>query len=150
MSSLLRILILVSMLAMLLLPPLAYAADPPTFYTSTTGISSGTGSFDNPWPAPGAAELTAACQHFGAPLDPGEIATLYWILDTGSSVNHFQYNLDNSGTCVQVGGLRKGPAPGGVTLTPPLIVGGLIALGLLALGVAWLLRRRLRAGVSPA
>jgi hypothetical protein len=150
MRSLLRVLTLASVLAMLLLPPAAYADDPPIFYTSTTGESSGTGTFDDPWPAPGPAELTAACQHFGAQLDSGEIATLYWILDAGSSVSHFQYNLDNSGTCVQVEGLRAGPPPGGVTLTPPVIVGGLIALGLLALGAAWLLHRRLRAGVSQA
>jgi hypothetical protein len=145
MRSLVRTLILACVLAMLLPPSMAYADDPSTFYTSTDGTTDGTGVSNDPRLATSPEELNAACQYFGTLIGDDEIATLYWILSAGGTVNHFQYNLDSSGTCTQVGGLRAGPPPGGVALTPPIIVASLIILGLLAMGVAWLLRRRLRA-----
>jgi hypothetical protein len=143
MRSSLRISFVVSVLAALLLPAVAYAAGP--FYTSTTGDPNGDGSAIDPRQATNATELAVACEYFGTQVAAGETETLYWVLIAGGSVSYFEYSLDDGGKCTPVGALNSGTPPGfGVTLTPPIIVGSLIALGILLLGGALLLRRRLR------
>jgi hypothetical protein len=140
----LRVSLIISVLAILLLPVVVLAAGP--FYTSTTGKASGSGSAVDPRRAENATELDSACQDFGKKVDAGATATVYWVLKTGNSINYFKYSVDSSGKCTPVGALNSGAPPGfGVDLTPPIIVGGLIALGVLLLAVALLLRRRLRA-----
>jgi hypothetical protein len=148
MRSSLRIAFIVSVLVALLLPTVAYAAGP--FYTSTTGDPDGDGSATDPRQATNATELTEACEYFGGQVAAGETATLYWVLIAGSSISYFEYTLGEDGVCTPEGSLISGTPPGfGVTLTPPIIVGGLIALGILLLGAALLLRRQLRIGTCP-
>ena len=150
MRSFVRTLILVSVLAALLLPAAAYAAEPP-FYTSTTGEPNGDGSGTNPRKAATAQELTAACLYFGPQVATGETETLYWVLISGGNTVYFVYNLDDLGTCTPEGTLHSGTPPGfGVSMTPPVVVGGLIFLGFLLLGSAWLLGRRLRTAPRPS
>jgi MYXO-CTERM domain-containing protein len=125
----------------LILPTVAYAAGP--FYTTTDPNASLTASGLTPGDPRRAAttqELAAACQAFGAQLGSGEAAIVYWYEVYGGSF--CQFSLTTDGICTP-GGCFNGRPPGtGVDLPPPLIIGGLIALGLLLLGTAWLLRRR--------
>ncbi|UCC64295.1 MAG: hypothetical protein JSV36_04365 [Anaerolineae bacterium] len=150
MRSFVRTLILVSVLAALLLPAVAYAAEPP-FYTSTTGDPNGDGSGTNPRKVATAQELTAACLYFGPQVGTGAWETLYWVLIAGGNTVYFVYNLDELGTCTQEGTLHSGTPPGfGVSMTPPVVVAGLIFLGILLLSAAWLLGRRLRTAPRPS
>lgn len=149
MRSSLKISIIVVVLAVLLLPAVVYAAGP--FYTSNTGKANGDGTAVNPRLAGNATELAAACTHFGTKVPSNETATLYWILVSGNTINYFQYSLNSAGTCTPVGALKAGAPPGfGVPLTPPIIIGGLIALGLVLMSAALLLRRQLRTGARLA
>jgi hypothetical protein len=152
MHSFRRVLLSVFTLAALFLPAVvALAQDTPPFFASTTGLEDGDGSADSIRMAQDAEELAYVCeQEFGPRFNGPGTATVYWIVTAGNNTVYFTYNMDVEGNCTITGTVRPGLPPElGVELTPPLIIGGLVALGLLLVGVAWLLRRRLRTGAQP-
>jgi hypothetical protein len=160
MRSLRRILILTAVLTALLLPAVTFADDSPLeppYYTSTTGEPDGLGTGDDPRLATetGPNSLEVACNHFGLELEAAGLSegTLYWVIDTASGYSYVEYELeptDGGGICTAVRAASGTPPGFGVTLTPPVVVGGLVALGVVLLTAAWLLSRRLRTATRPA
>lgn len=140
-----RTLILICVLAALLLPAVAYAAGP--FYTTTDSKASATGdgSVGDPRKATTLGELDAACKAFANDLGSDETATVYWY-DVDNN-GYCRFKLKKDGSCIPDGCFAGEPPGTGVDVPPPLIVGGLIALGIVLLSAAWLLRRR---GLRPA
>lgn len=71
---------------------------------------------------------------------------MYWAIIAGDNAAYYTYELDDQGDCTIIGGIKPGLPPDlGVTLSPPVIIGILVAAGLLLLAGAWFLRSRLPA-----
>lgn len=137
-------LIVAFVLTVMLLPTVVYAAGP--YYASTTGDVNGTGTGTDPRRAVNAQQLAAACDYFADDLGLGETATVYWVIIAGGNSLYYTYELDAGGDCTVTAGPKPNTPPGfGVTLPPPVIVGGLIVVGLLLVLVAWFLRNRFSA-----
>jgi hypothetical protein len=144
-------------LVTLLLSPAVYADDPETlFYASNTGSASGTGATGaDARRARTAPELAAACEYFAGQWTPAageDYATVFWVLFTNSGAGYFKYRLDREGVCSPAdNNFYDGiPPKWGVTVTPPVLIGGLVALGVVLLIGAWLLSRRRRISARPA
>ena len=155
MRSLWRVLVLMVTLVVLLAPAV-YAADPPVFYASDKAIPTSTGNPDgsgqNPVIAANAQAMRDACTAFEKELAVGQTATVYWVRLAKNQ--YYEYTLtEGSPECKTVGlgtAIDGQPPDFGVAVTSPLIVGGLAALGVLLIGAAWWLRRRLRTSPRSA
>jgi hypothetical protein len=127
-----RILILVSLLTAVLLPAVAYAAGP--FYTSTNGRTGGAGTPGDPEKAATIGEVLAICQkHYGV----SDI--IYWY---NANYDYYCEFVPAPNDCVAKNCPGGQPPGTGVDLPYPLVIGGLIGLGVLLLGAGWFLRQR--------
>lgn len=137
-----RILVL-ALILVLAVPVLALAAGP--FYVSTAASADPEGSGLSPANARRAtnlAEWEEAIADFAESLDEGQTATVYWWT---ASVNQYcVWTLSADGTAQPGRCLYGSPPETGVDLTPPLVVGGLLALAAALFGAAWFLLRRQR------
>jgi hypothetical protein len=146
-------LILISLLAALLLPAVAFADGGPFYTTSdpdleeTNADASGTSLSTARWVDEDMGMLQEACKYFREDQGGTAGAWVYWY--SHSEDRWYRFKLKDDGSCHPRSEPTE-PPEDGVSVTPPLIVGGLFALGFLLLGAGWLLRQRLRTGARSA
>jgi hypothetical protein len=147
----LRVLILASLL-ILLVPAVVYAAQPDRYYTATNGSDNNEGyTRGTARRAPNRAHVQSQeCPYFAANNVIGSNgARVYWY--QANRNRYWWWYLEADGTCTP-GNSRAipgRPPRTGVDLPPPVIIGGLLTLGLVLVGMAWLLRRRFGSAGHP-
>lgn len=156
MRSFLRVSALTFLLVALFLTTVAYAAGPPPYYISDAPIGIGTpdGSGEHPYVTGDPFEAHNICLEVSKKLTE-PTATLYYVRVSDKEYYEFTVTKganNQPGGCKQKGTIQRNAYPPGfgVALTPVMIIGGLVLLGIALLGTAWLLYRWSRSGVRTA